>query len=62
MLEPFEMTAGQMHTVFLELDYVGRDMMKDFSVVAWGEEGTITLTHDGGLESKSFNSIGEDND
>lgn len=62
MLEPLQMTAGQSYTVWLELDYVDRDMMKDFSVVAWGKEGGITLTHDGGLSSKSFADVGTDDD
>jgi len=48
------MTAGQSLSAWLELDYESRDMLKDFSVVAWGKEGEITLTHDLGTKSKKF--------
>lgn len=37
-------------------------MAKDFSIVAWGNNGPITLTHMDGLASMSFTDLPDDAD
>ena len=52
-LDPFTMTAGETIKVFTEWDWSDRgyDFSKDWSIVAWGEEGKVTITHDAGYET-----------
>ena len=57
MLGPFAMTAGETRDVWIEMDYQNRDMAKDFSIVAWGHDGALSLTNNAGLESMNFNDI-----
>jgi len=59
MMDEFEMAAGETKTVWVEMDY-SADMMKDFSVVAWGKEGGLTLTNNQGLQSDEFPDINPD--
>ena len=56
------MAADEVRTVFIEMDYQEREMAKDFSIVAWGDTGPITLTHMGGLSSMSFTELPDDAD
>ena len=39
MFEPFKMKPGETKEVIVEMDYEGRDIERDFSVVAWGHKG-----------------------
>ena len=62
MLEPFEMTAGQEHQIYIEMDYEDRDMARDASVVVWGFDGEVELTHNGGIPSSSFDTLPPEDD
>jgi len=62
MLEPIEMTAGQELQMYIEMDYEDRDMARDASVVVWGFDGPVKLTHNGGIPSSSFPTISADNE
>ena len=62
MVEPFMMTAGEQRQIFIEMDYEDRQMSRDASVVVWGFEGEVTLTHNGGIPSSSFATLPDDND
>lgn len=50
-ISPFQMTAGESVTVNTEWNFTDANVAKDWSVVAWGEMGDLTLTHDGGWTS-----------
>ena len=62
MIEPFEMTAGETRQIIIEMDYEDRQMSRDASVVVWGFDGEVTLEHNGGIESSSFDVLPEDAD
>jgi len=62
MIEPFEMNAGETRQIFIEMDYEERQMSKDASVVVWGFDGEVTLEHNDGIQSTSFNVLPDDND
>ena len=57
MLSPFQMSAGQTKTIYIEMDYNRKEMAKDVSVVVWGDKGKVCLEHKGGLETDSFVTI-----
>ena len=51
------MEAGETKEVIVEMGYAGRDIERDFSVVAWGHKGqenSLRLTHNEGLATSSF--------
>ena len=62
MLEPFEMRAGQELQIYLEMDYEDKDMARDASVVVWGFDGEVELTHNGGIPSSSFDTLPPEDD
>ena len=57
MVNPFTMSAGQTISIVVEMDYVGRTMSRDFSVVVWGDKGKVCLEHKAGIETASMVTI-----
>ena len=53
----FDMNAGDSVQVATEWDYEGRDMSRDFSVVAFGDKGELEITHNKGLETDAFKTL-----
>ena len=43
MSDPFEMQQGESTKVWIAIDYEGRQMPRDLSVVAWGFDGPVSL-------------------
>ena len=56
-MSTFDMNAGDSIQVSTEWDYYGREMSRDFSVVAWGDKGALEIVHNKGLAQSSFNTI-----
>lgn len=57
MLPPFNMSAGQEISIYIEMDYGNRTMSKDVSVVVWGDKGKVCLEHKAGIETASMVTI-----
>lgn len=60
MSEPFEMKQWESTKIWITMDYEGRQMPRDVSVVAWGFDGPVLLWHTGGIRSMSFPGLPDD--
>ena len=64
MSKPFEMNARESTKIWITMDYEGRQMPRDLSVVAWGLNGPLNgpvhLWHTGGIRSMSFPGLPDD--
>ena len=54
MPEPFMMRADETRDLYIEIDFTRREMAHDVSVVAWGEDGPVSLVHTGRIPSDSW--------
>ena len=43
MSDPFIMQKGESRKVWVNIDYEGRQVPRDLSVVAWGFDGPVSL-------------------
>ena len=48
------MRAGEKRKITVVMDYEGRAMSRDLSVVVWGFDGKVKLEHNDGIPSESF--------
>jgi len=48
-LEPVWMEAGTTHTLNLHFDWTRKNVTKDWSATAWGENGEVKVEHNDGI-------------
>jgi len=53
-LEPIELEANTEIEIVTEWNFTDADMAKDWSVVAWAENGALTFRHDEGIKSEEL--------
>jgi len=53
-LAPFKLQPGETTQVTVEMDFRNAAVAKDWSVVAYGDKGKVTLTHNGGKTTGSL--------